>query len=81
VKLGGTATDPDKNKVSYKWWQYFEVDSYAGKITIDKSTSSKASFVVPKDAKKGDTIHVILEVTDEGTPPLTRYQRVIITVK
>jgi len=26
------------------------------------------------------TIHVILAVTDNGTPALTRYQRVIITV-
>ena len=81
VKLEGEVTDPDKNKVTYKWWQYFEVDSYEGKISIDKQGSSTTSFIVPKDAKKGDTIHVILEVTDEGTPPLTRYQRVIVTVK
>jgi hypothetical protein len=26
-------------------------------------------------------MHIILEVTDQGTPPLTRYQRVIITVE
>jgi hypothetical protein len=81
VKLEGTATDPDKNKVTYKWWQYFDVDSYEGKISIDKPLSAKASFVVPGDAKRGDTIHVILEVTDDGMPSLTRYQRVIVTVK
>jgi hypothetical protein len=36
--------------------------------------------MVPKDASVGDTIHLILEVTDKGTPALTRYQRVIATV-
>jgi hypothetical protein len=29
----------------------------------------------------GNTIHLILEVTDDGIPNLTRYQRVIITVR
>ena len=40
-----------------------------------------ASFTVPEDAGKGETIHIICEVTDAGTPPLTRYQRVVVTVE
>jgi len=36
---------------------------------------------VPADAKTGDTIHLIAEVTDSGKPPLTRYARVIVTVR
>jgi hypothetical protein len=35
---------------------------------------------VPADARDGDTIHLIAEVTDSGRPPLTRYSRVIVTV-
>lgn len=81
VKLEGTATDPDKNKLSYKWWQYFEADSFEGTISLDKPRSAQASFAVPETAKKGDTIHIVLEVTDNGTPALTRYQRVIVTVR
>jgi hypothetical protein len=27
------------------------------------------------------TLHFILRVTDKGSPPLSRYQRVIVTVK
>jgi len=30
---------------------------------------------------RSQPIHLILQVTDDGTPPLTRYQRVIITCK
>ena len=33
------------------------------------------------DAQAGQTIHVILEATDNGTPSLTRYQRVIVTIQ
>jgi hypothetical protein len=40
-----------------------------------------ASFVVPRDAQRGQTIHFILEVTDGATPAHTRYQCVIATVK
>ncbi|HEX6891902.1 MAG TPA: nucleoside hydrolase-like domain-containing protein [Chryseolinea sp.] len=81
IRLIGFGNDPDKNSVTYRWWQYHEVDSYAGRIEIIDSSLDKASFVIPKDAKAGDTIHVILEVSDSGTPKLTRYQRVIVNVK
>ena len=81
VKLNGSATDPDGNELTYHWWQYEEAGTYAGKIEIANSQSKNASFLVPPDAKSGNTIHVILEVKDSGSPPLTRYQRVIVAVR
>ncbi len=81
VQLSASATDPEGDKLSYKWWQYFEVDTYAGKVKVKDPDKSKTSLVIPADAKTGDTIHLMAEVTDSGTPKLTRYQRVIITVK
>ena len=36
---------------------------------------------IPNDIKKGQTIHIILEVTHNTALPLTRYQRVIVTCK
>lgn len=80
VPLSGSATDPDGEAVSYRWWQYEEIDSYGGKVIIQQPTQAKTSFVVPKDAVAGNTIHLILEVTDTKVPRLTRYQRVIATV-
>jgi len=80
VSLSGYAKDPDGNAVTYKWWQYEEVDSYAGKVKLNDPDKSKASFSIPADAKKGNTIHIILEASDSGIPKLTRYQRVIVTV-
>ena len=40
-----------------------------------------ARFTVPRDARRGQTIHLILEAEDDGTPPMTSYQRVVATVK
>ncbi|MFD3000155.1 nucleoside hydrolase-like domain-containing protein [Pontibacter toksunensis] len=80
VSLKGSAKDPDGNKLNYRWWQYEEVDTYKGKISIQNANSPNAAFTVPDNANSGETIHLILEVTDSGTPKLTRYQRVIATV-
>jgi hypothetical protein len=80
VRLSGTATDPDGDDVNYTWWYYVEAGTYRNNVTIENANSREASFVVPSDARPGDTIHIILEVTDTGSPPLTRFQRVVVTV-
>lgn len=80
LRLEGIVSDPDGDEVAVRWWQYAEADSYAGSVTLSDSTSRTTSVVAPEDAKPGDTIHLILEVTDDGAPALTRYQRVIVAV-
>ena len=79
VKLTGIVSDPDGNAVSVKWWQ-FKVGSYPGDVAITNPTAVSTEVVVPPDAAPGQTIHLILEATDNGSLPLTRYQRVIIEV-
>lgn len=82
IKLSAKGTtDPDGDKLSYSWWQYQDAGSYKGTIKIKNSANQSASFNVPRNTVKGDTIHVICEVKDSGTPQLTRYQRVILTIK
>jgi hypothetical protein len=72
------SSDPDGNKLSYQWWRYDDVDTAKTKIEITGADKVGASFVVPDEP--GKTIHIILEVTDDGDPPLTRYARVIVKV-
>jgi hypothetical protein len=81
VHLSGAAKDPDGNDLKYKWWQYKEAGTFHGGVNIDSPNNAEASFMVPADAKSGETVHIIFEVSDTGTPQLTRYQRVIVTVK
>jgi hypothetical protein len=69
--------DPDGDMLTYKWWQYKEPGSYPGFVKIKNNNKQQASFIVPSNVKHGQTVHIICEVTDNGNPSLTRYQRVI----
>ena len=101
IYLIGTATDPDGDALEISWWRYWEADTYDGRadnqrdpsivdesiiINVNESNGLQASFVIPDDARRGETIHVVLEVTDIAPAgvnyftPLTRYQRVIVTI-
>jgi hypothetical protein len=80
IRLNGKVSDPDGNKISVKWWQ-FQVGTYPGDISILNSNTVQEKLLIPTDAISGQTIHIILEATDDGSPSLTKYQRVIITVK
>jgi hypothetical protein len=82
IRLSAKGTsDPDDDKLSYTWWQYEEADTYPGSVSIENSTGQEASFTVPADALNGQSIHIVCEVKDNGTPQLTRYQRVIVEIK
>lgn len=81
VQLQGDVSDPDHNSVKVTWWQYNDAGTYPGDITFSDPAALTTTFRVPDDAKPGQTINVILEATDNGTPPLTRYQRVVVTIQ
>jgi hypothetical protein len=74
----GTA-DPVGDDLAYRWWQYEEADSVDSQIAIASEDAQQASFVVPNES--GKQVHIILEVTDNGTPPLVRYQRVVCEIQ
>jgi hypothetical protein len=80
IRLNGNVTDPDGNDVSVNWWQ-FQVGSYPKKITIANANSVNTEITIPEEVVAGQTIHIILEATDNGTPALTSYQRIIINVR
>ncbi len=80
INLKAIATDPDKNKVTISFWQYNEAGTSPEKIVIN-ANGNNTQIQIPSTAKSGDTIHIIVEGTDNGTPALTRYQRVVLTVK
>ena len=79
VILKCKVSDPDGNRVSLKWYQY-HVGTYKGSVVIANPNSSSIKIMLPSDAKSGETLHFVLEGTDNGTPALTHYHRVVITV-
>lgn len=71
-------TDPDGDSRSYFWLQYPEAGTYPGRIDFVPNLYRVAIRAPHVDTPR--TIHFILRVTDKGTPALSRYRRVIVTV-
>ena len=70
--------DPDGDALSFLWWQQPEIGTT--KVTIDQADLSIATVRIPADTK-GDTIHLICEVHDDGPFHLVAYRRIIIAIK
>jgi hypothetical protein len=66
-------------KYSVLWWQYREAGTYNGVVPIPNPVGEEITFIAP-DTDRPVTIHLILEVTDKGSPALAAYARAIITV-
>jgi Cellulose-binding Sde182, nucleoside hydrolase-like domain/Cellulose-binding protein Sde0182, C-terminal domain len=79
VKLSAAgSSDPDGDRLAYRWFVYPEAGTYGKAVPLGDPNTESALLTVPADAA-GKTIHVILEVTDRGTPNLTRYRRAILS--
>jgi hypothetical protein len=92
VDLSATASsDPDGDTLSYRWFVYEEagtrgmMSSDSGvKLDIHDFDQPRAWLTVKTtrvNAPGTGTMHIILAVTDHGSPHLTRYKRVIIDVQ
>jgi len=90
----GQSTDPDRQKIDFHWFHYAEAGMADGNLAaVTLSGVDSAQVTVKADAAcrpgwlpglvpcRGDGVaHLILAVTDEGTPRLTSYRRVILHV-
>jgi hypothetical protein len=74
------STDPDGDSLGYFWFQYREAGSYPGAVKVDGAENAVGAWVIAPKVEKRETVHFILKVTDKGSPPLSRYKRVIVTL-
>lgn len=75
------SSDPDGDSMSYLWFQYPEAGTYKGIVSFRPYSPNLYDIpVTAPTVSESKTIHFILKVTDKGTPALTTYKRVIVTV-
>jgi len=77
IRLDASASrDPDGDALQFEWWVYPEVSG--GQSW--RAEGPQATLTLPA-LRKGQEIHLILQVTDAGTPALRAYRRVILQGK
>jgi hypothetical protein len=87
------STDPDGQPLTFHWFHYAEAGSADGNLAAVTLTGADTTRVtvhadapcrphwLPMVPCRGDgTAHIILAVTDNGTPRLTSYRRIILHV-
>ena len=89
--------DPDNGqKLAFQWFHYQEAGSTGNSlaaVTMPTPATGPKILITPTAACRPQglpgratcqgpgTAHIILKVTDNGTPALTSYRRVILTVR
>jgi hypothetical protein len=87
------SSDPDSNKLAFHWFHYAEAgveDGNLAALTLTgadtphlnvRADAACRPFWLPFIPCKGDGVaHIILAVTDDGSPQLTSYRRIILHV-
>ncbi|MBI2827281.1 MAG: DUF1593 domain-containing protein [Planctomycetia bacterium] len=73
------SSDPDGQVIRRRWFVYPEAGTFHGELALSATDAETTSLVAPA-VKQPQTVHVILELEDEGRPSLFAYRRAVITV-
>jgi hypothetical protein len=75
------SSDPDGDALSFRWFDYPEAGAGPRRpaIRISGADTKRATLSVP-EVRRPTTMHVILEVKDDGAPCLFSYRRIILNV-
>jgi Protein of unknown function (DUF1593) len=87
------STDPDGHTLHYQWFHYAEAGSADGnlaavtltgtetpRVTVRADAACRPAWLPIIPCNGTGTAHIILAVTNEGTPRLTSYRRIILHV-
>jgi hypothetical protein len=89
-----SSKDPGGHTLHYHWWVYEEAGlagTQGADVTVNGANSPQTQVTIKSPCRparlpvlpcKGEGVaHIILEVTNDGTPRLTSYRRVILQVQ
>lgn len=80
LTLATKASDPDGDKIAFKWWNWKEAGSYQGDLAVTGGADGRASLTIPADAKPGDRFQIIVEASDNRPAPLSHYDKLVISI-
>jgi hypothetical protein len=72
------SSDTDGNAFQTTWFVYAEAGTYRGEPALSATEGKSTRLIVPK-VQKPETIHVILQLEDNGEPSLVSYRHAVIT--
>jgi hypothetical protein len=87
--------DPDEHRLTYRWFHYAEAGFAPGaslasvtisggetpRATVTPTATSRPNWLGGATANPEGIAHIILAATDDGSPSLTSYRRVILKVR
>lgn len=71
--------DPDKNPIHIKWWIYPEAGSIKQALLTTNVGETTIVDLSQVTSTRG-TLHIILQINDDGIPNLYAYRRIVITL-
>jgi hypothetical protein len=74
------STDPDGRPLAFRWFQYREAGTYPNEAAVESATAAKAQIRAPR-VQEPQTLHLILEIRDRGSPNLFAFRRVILHIR
>lgn len=69
--------DPDGDRLGFDWFGYPDLGPARGRVVVWESGTPRPTVMVDAPG----THHLVLAVTDRGTPPLTRYRRLLLRAR
>jgi hypothetical protein len=74
------SSDPDGNTTRATWFLYPEAGTLRATAHLTNIRGMTTEFKIPSTDKSG-TLHVILQIEDDGNPSLVSYRRVVLEVE
>lgn len=74
-----STTDPDGDQLTFEWFNYVEPGTL-NEAVVQPAATPRVLITSPHVAR-AETVHMILRVTDNGAPPLSRYARIVVTIE
>ena len=77
IKLDASkSSDPDGDNLMFEWEIYPEVENFTGELKLTPKGKKAELLMPPLD--DNSVVHIILKATDNGSPKLTGYKRIIL---